>query len=60
MIKRMKYVLNNENGGPNLEHLLGIAIMLVLSVPIASLSGYSGDLLKEALKKLGPMDDYFG
>ena len=30
MIQRIKYVLCNENGSPNLENLLGIAISLGL------------------------------
>ena len=30
MINRIKYVLNNEYGGPNLESLLAIAISLAM------------------------------
>ena len=31
IIERVNYSLNNENAGPNLEHLLGMAVSLLVT-----------------------------
>lgn len=32
MIKRIKYALNNETGGPNIETLIGIGVALTMGI----------------------------
>ena len=48
MFKNIKNVLNNENGGPNLEHLLGIAVSAI------ALTGWVIAFSKMITKKFAP------
>ena len=56
---KIKYVLCNEKGGPNLENLLGIAIAIVIGYYVYEFSKTIKTLGKTSIQRMGAMDDYF-
>lgn len=48
LIEKIKYVLNNEQAGPNLEELLGIAYSLGVGVGLFAVGGAMKSWLQSA------------
>lgn len=60
MKDKIKYVLCNENGGPNVEHLIGIVLALIFMACIVKIYESTKELDKSSISRTGAMDDYFG